>query len=36
MSDVKVVRTSLTNLFNLSKEHCPQIDEEKDFMAKVP
>ena len=36
ISDAKVVRTPLTiNNFRLSKEHCPQIDEEKDFMAKV-
>lgn len=37
MSDVKVIGTPLlANYFRLSKEHCPQTDEEKNFMAKVP
>lgn len=35
MSDAKAVITPLENHFRLSKEHCPQIDEEKDFIAKV-
>ena len=35
MSDAKAVKTPLANHFKLSKEHCPQTDEEKDFVVKV-
>ena len=36
MSDSKPVKTLLTNHFRLFKDQCPETDEEKDFMAKVP
>jgi ATP-binding cassette subfamily B (MDR/TAP) protein 1 len=36
MRDAKPVRTPLVNHFRLSKEQCSEIDEEKDFMARVP
>jgi ATP-binding cassette subfamily B (MDR/TAP) protein 1 len=36
MRDAKLVRTPLVSHFRLSKEQCPVIDEEKDFMARVP
>jgi hypothetical protein len=36
MSDAKPVSTPLANHFRLSKDQSPKIEEEKDFMAKVP
>ncbi|KAK0573601.1 hypothetical protein LWI29_010645 [Acer saccharum] len=36
MSDAKPVKTPLASHFRLSKEQCPETDEEKDFMARVP
>ncbi len=36
MRDAKPVRTPLASHFRLSKEQCPETDEEKDFMARVP
>jgi hypothetical protein len=36
MRDAKPVRTPLVSHFRLSKEQCPETDEEKDFMARVP
>ncbi|KAI9197746.1 hypothetical protein LWI28_003619 [Acer negundo] len=36
MSDAKPVRTPLASHFRLSKEQCPETDEEKGFMARVP
>jgi hypothetical protein len=36
MRDAKPVRTPLPSHFRLSKEQCPETDEEKDFMARVP
>jgi ATP-binding cassette subfamily B (MDR/TAP) protein 1 len=34
--NVKLVRTPLASHFKLSKEQCLEIDEEKDFMARIP
>jgi ATP-binding cassette subfamily B (MDR/TAP) protein 1 len=36
MRDAKPVRTPLVSHFRLSKEQCLEIDEDKDFMARVP
>ena len=36
MDDVKSVRIPLASHFRLSKDQSPKIEEEKDFMAKVP
>ncbi len=36
MRDAKPVRTPLASHFRLSKEQCPETNEEKDFMARVP
>ena len=36
MSEAKPVMTLLTNHFMLCKDQCPETNEEKDFMAKVP
>ncbi len=36
MRDAKPVKTPLASHFRLSKEQCPETDEEKDFMARVP
>jgi ATP-binding cassette subfamily B (MDR/TAP) protein 1 len=36
MRDAKPIRTPLASHFRLSKEQCPETDEEKDFMARVP
>ncbi|KAI9188574.1 hypothetical protein LWI28_025413 [Acer negundo] len=36
MSDAKPVRTPLASHFRLSMEQCPETDEEKDFMGRVP
>jgi len=36
MRDAKPVRTPLVSHFRLSREQCPETDEEKDFMARVP
>jgi hypothetical protein len=36
MRDAKPVTTPLASHFRLSKEQCPETDEEKDFMARVP
>jgi hypothetical protein len=36
MRDAKSIRTPLASHFRLSKEQCPETNEEKDFMARVP
>jgi len=36
MRDAKPVRTPLVSHFRLPKEQCLEIDEDKDFMARVP
>jgi ATP-binding cassette subfamily B (MDR/TAP) protein 1 len=36
MRDAKPIRTPLVSHFRLSKEQCPETDEKKDFMARVP
>jgi len=36
MRDAKPVKTPLASHFRLSKEQCPETDEEKDFMARIP